>query len=80
LHDHVVHLRFDGGSERTLDLEPYLHGPVFERVRTDPEFFGAVRVDSDAGTIAWPNGTDLAPDVLYTGRASARMDAEARAR
>jgi hypothetical protein len=80
MHDHVVHLRFADGWERTVDLEPYLRGPVFERVRTDPEFFAAVSVDREAGTIVWPNGADIAPDVLYTGRASARMDAEARTR
>jgi hypothetical protein len=78
--DHVIHLWFADGSERTVDLEPYLRGPIFERVRSDPEFFAAVRVDQDAGTIVWPNGADLAPDVLYTGRTSARMDAEARTR
>jgi len=80
IEDHVVHLRFADGSERTIDLEPYLHGPVFERVRSDPAFFGAVRVDPDAGTIVWPNGADLAPDVLYAGMASTRMDTETRAR
>jgi Protein of unknown function (DUF2442) len=77
---HVVHLGFKDGSERTVDLEPYLRGPVFERVRTDPGFFASVRVDGDAGTIVWPNGADLAPDVLYGALASARMDAEARTR
>jgi Protein of unknown function (DUF2442) len=80
IEDHVVQLRFEDGSQRTVDLEPYLRGPVFERIRTDPEFFASVRVDRDAGTIVWPNGADLAPDTLYTGRASARMDAEARTR
>ena len=77
---HVVHLSFEDGSERTIDLEPYLRGPVFERVRTDSNFFASVHVDREAGTIVWPNGADLAPDVLYAGGASARMDAEARTR
>ncbi len=77
---HVVRLRFKDGFERLVDLEPYLFGPVFERVRNDPEFFAAVRVDADAGTIVWPNGADLAPDVLYSGVPSARMEAEARVR
>jgi hypothetical protein len=33
---------------------PYLHGPVFAAIRTDPAAFGSVRVDRDAGTIVWP--------------------------
>jgi hypothetical protein len=31
----------------------------------DPAFFAEVRVDSEAGTIAWPNGVDFAPEPLY---------------
>ncbi len=77
---HVVRLRFKDGLERVVDLEPYLFGPVFEQVRNDPRFFAAVRVDPDAGTIVWPNGADLAPDVLYSRVPSARMEAEARVR
>ncbi len=79
LHDHVVRLRFADGADKTIDLEPYLHGPVFADTRTDPAVFAAVRVDPEAGTIVWPNGADLAPDVLYEGRRSARMESEARA-
>ena len=30
LHDHVVHLRFKDGHERTVDLDPYLRGPIFD--------------------------------------------------
>jgi Protein of unknown function (DUF2442) len=77
---HTVHLTFADGSERTVDLDPYLRGPVFEPVRTDGTFFASVRVDPDAGTIVWPNGADLAPDVLYSGRPSAAMEAEAQTR
>ncbi|MGA3216082.1 MAG: hypothetical protein ABSD97_10400 [Acidimicrobiales bacterium] len=31
----------------------------------DPDFFAAVRVDLEAGTVVWPNGLDLAPEVLH---------------
>jgi hypothetical protein len=60
LHDHVVRLRFADGIEKTVDLNPYLHGPVFEAIRKDPAVFATVKVDPDAGTIFWPNGADLA--------------------
>lgn len=79
LHDHVLRLRFADGVEKSIDLDPYLHGRVFAEIRNDPAVFAAVKVDSDAGTIVWPNGADLAPDVLYEGRRSARMESEARA-
>jgi hypothetical protein len=78
LHDHVVRLRFADGTEKTVDLDPYLHGPVFAEIRDDSVEFASVKVDVDAGTIVWPNGADLAPDVLYEGRRSARMESEAR--
>lgn len=80
LHDHVVRLRFADGVQKTVDLEPYLRGPVFAEIRDIGEVFSAVSVDPEAGTIVWPNGADLAPDVLYEGRRSARMESEARAR
>ncbi len=79
LHDQVVRLRFANGVEKSIDLDPYLHGPVFAEIRSDPTVFGSVKVDAEAGTIVWPNGADLAPDVLYEGRRSARMESEARA-
>ena len=37
---------------------------VFSALR-DPAFFAEVRVDPETGTITWPNGADLAPEVLY---------------
>jgi hypothetical protein len=63
LHDHVVRLGFSDGCTGELDLGPKLWGPVFEPVATDYEFFRQVRVD--LGTIVWPNGADLAPEVLH---------------
>lgn len=58
-----MHLSFENGTEKDLDLEPYLKGPIFEPVRQDPQLFAAVYVDGD--TIAWPNGADIDPDTLY---------------
>lgn len=31
----------------------------------NPAYFAQVRVDPEVGTIAWPNGLDLAPERLY---------------
>ena len=40
----------------------------------EPALFGQVRVDEELGTIVWPNGADLDPDVLHNqnSRDSAR--------
>jgi hypothetical protein len=63
-----VRLGFTDSSERDIDLEPYLLGPIFEPLVRDPELFAAVEVDPMLGTIVWPNGADIDPDVLYHGR------------
>jgi hypothetical protein len=60
-----VHFTFTDGTERTIDLRPYLRGVVFDPLLRDPNLFRAVRVDPALGTIVWPNGADLDPDVLY---------------
>jgi hypothetical protein len=36
---------------------------VFEPLK-DPEVFRQVRVDEELGTVVWPNGADLDPDLL----------------
>jgi hypothetical protein len=60
----LVRVTFTNGEERDIDLTPYIaHGPIFEPVRDNPAFFRAVGVEG--GTIAWPNGADIDPEVLY---------------
>ncbi len=61
----VVHLVFSDGTEKDVDLEPYLHGPIFEPIRSDPDYFRTVHVEID--TIAWSNQADIAPETLYYG-------------
>jgi uncharacterized protein DUF2442 len=67
LDGYVLRLRFSDGSTREVDLEPELWGPVFEPLR-DLESFRQVTVDDQLGTIVWPNGADMDPDVLRDDR------------
>ncbi len=64
LEGYVLRLGFNDGSSRDVDLEPELWGPVFEPLR-DPDVFRQVAVDGELGTIVWPNGADMDPDVLH---------------
>lgn len=61
----VVRLRFTDGTTREVDLDAFLRGPIFQSLREDPDAFRAVRVDEELGTIVWPNGADIDPDVLH---------------
>ena len=60
--DYRIHLRFNDDTERTVDFSPWRDGPVLEPLK-DPNFFQ--RFFLDGGTVAWPNGADIAPETLY---------------
>lgn len=65
LESYHLRLIFDNGEQREIDIRaliPFVG--VFEKLH-DETFFNQVRVEPDVGTIVWPNGADLCPDVLY---------------
>jgi Protein of unknown function (DUF2442) len=64
---HRLRLTFSDGLVRELDFEHVLSGGVFEPLK-DRRLFAQVEIDSIAGTIRWPNGVDLDPDVLHGGQ------------
>ncbi len=76
LNDYRVRLGFSTGEQKEVNLDPLLRGPIFEPLRRDPTLFRAVRVDDELGTIVWPNGADMDPDVLYGSHLPAWMEAE----
>ena len=57
-----LHLCFDDGVVRDVDMAGDLWGPVFEPLN-DPAFFALAAVEH--GTVAGPNGLDLDPLVLH---------------
>jgi hypothetical protein len=65
LENHRLRLRFEDGVEGSVDVATLVKFTgVFNPLR-DREYFLRVRVNPDLGTICWPNGADLDPDVLY---------------
>lgn len=67
LRDFQLELTFTDGTEALLDFEERVvgRGGVFRGLE-DIDFFKRVEVDAEAGTLVWPNGVDLDPDVLYS--------------
>ena len=63
LEEFKVRVEFEDGTQKQLDLQPYLRGPIFEPIRNDPIMFRSMKVWD--GTITWDNGADIDPDVLY---------------
>ncbi len=61
-----VRLTFNDDVAKTVDFSGWLDGPVFEPLK-DPVYFQ--RFFIDGGTVAWPNGADIAPETLYAERA-----------
>ena len=62
--DHMLRLTFADGTVGNVDFVDHAWRGVLEPLR-DPGFFAKARVDPKSGTVAWPNGVDLAPEPLY---------------
>ena len=66
LEGHRIYLRFEDGVEGEVDLSKLVDFKgVFAPLR-DPEEVRRVTVNPELGTVCWPTGADLDPDVLYS--------------
>ncbi len=61
--NYTLRIRFDDGSEQTIDFLPVLHGPVFGPLR-DKQLFAQVELINYASCLEWPNGADFDPETL----------------
>ena len=59
---YLIHIMFNDNSEKTVDFRQWFKGPVFEPLKNAKYFR---RFFLDGGTVAWPNGADIAPETLY---------------
>ena len=65
LKNYQLRLRFEDNQEGIVDIQQQIKFTgVFEPLK-NPEYFAQVKVNPELGTIQWPNGADLDPDVLY---------------
>jgi hypothetical protein len=61
--DYSFLIFFDDCARAVVDFSEYLQrGPVFAPLK-NLDFFRKARIEG--GTIAWPNGADIAPETLY---------------
>ena len=62
---HKLFLRFEDGVTGEVDVAQISNfAGVFAPLR-DESRFAEVVVNKELGTVQWPNGADLDPDVLY---------------
>lgn len=62
---HKLRLGFSDGLVREIDLSDRVGGTGVFGPLADPAYFAQVKLDHELGTIVWPNGLDLDPDVLH---------------
>ncbi len=63
--DSALRLVLTDGVIVERELRCILTGPILESLRTNPTEFARVRVEG--GSVSWPNGGDLCPDVVIWG-------------
>lgn len=69
LRDYILEVTFSDGACGHIDWRARLEKAnpvgVFAPLK-EPAYFAQVKLWEEAGTIRWPNGADICPDVLYS--------------
>jgi len=60
--EHRIRLTFEDGVTGSVDFRPWLEGRIFQPL-LELDYFREFVLDG--GTVAWPNGADIAPETLY---------------
>jgi hypothetical protein len=65
LSNYQLYLRFEDNQEGIINIQQQIKFKGVFSPLSDPDYFAQVAVNPELGTIQWPNGADLDPDVLY---------------
>lgn len=65
LNGYRLQIRFQDGVQGVIDVSEQVEFTGIFAPLKDRDYFGQVYVNADIGTVCWPNGADLDPDVLY---------------
>ena len=67
LEGYRVELTFSNGHKGVVDLRDRIvgRGGMYKPLE-DPKLFRQGQVDDEAGSLVWPNGVDICPDLLYS--------------
>ena len=60
-----LRLTLSDGSIIERDVSGLMAGPIFDTLQADEKLFKQVKVEY--GTVVWPNGADLCPDMVIWG-------------
>jgi hypothetical protein len=61
---HTLRIVFDDATKQAVSFEPILRGELYGPLR-DPRLFSQAALDTQAGTLVWPNGADFDPATLH---------------
>ena len=67
IENRALRLTFADGLQAVINMDEIIQSYIgdFTKLQED-DYFRQVRVSSDLGTIVWPNGADVCPDILYS--------------
>ena len=67
IENRILHLTFADGLQAVINMDDIIQSytGIFTKLKED-DYFRQVSISSDLGTIVWPNGADVCPDVLYS--------------
>lgn len=65
-------LRFDDGSDKVVDVRPFIGSDALTQPLADPAYFQQVAIYPNGRGIYWPNDYDMCPDYLRYHAVDAR--------